>query len=355
MIFLGNPASRHIETWRALYARRGRNVSALFTIHPRPRQFPLERRAAFGGKLVSYVVLGLRLRWSRVRGVVHAHGASGYGLAALVSGRPYVVTIYGSEVLAEQGRVYAAMVARVLRRASIVTVTSPAAAWRVREIAPGLGGRVLCFHTGIDPAQLEGLASQRASRPIPGPVRVLCIRNCAPQYRTREVLAAVRSVAGHAPPFRLTVPLGNGDPAYFASLRAEFPDPWIDYVGATLPHAAFLAAIRDADICINFPRSDQTSATLIEAVYFDRLILTADLDAYAALFAETADYAGWRVVRDESELARAFAAAIASIALRADGVETNASAGASGAQAIARHYGPAAAARHLDPILELQR
>lgn len=346
MIFLGNPASRHLETWRALYGLRGRAVHSLFTVHPPRGQFQTERRVALGGKLLSYILLGLRLRGGR--GTLHAHGASGYGLCALLSGRPYVVTVYGSELLATRGRLYAAMVRHVLRRARFVTVTSPAAADRALAIEPRLAGRLLCFHTGIDLRGLDAIAAAASDRDEAAPVRAMCIRNCGPQYRTREVLAALRTVAEHLPPFMLMVPLGNGDRAYFDRLRVDYPDPWIDYIADDLPHAAFLAHIRDADICINFPLSDQTSATLIEAICLDRPILTPLLDAYADLHAQTRGYGGWRIARDEAALAQAFAGAVRSVAAGERGPT-------GGAALVAAHYGLQAAAAHLTPLLELPR
>lgn len=352
MIFLGNPASPHLDTWRALYARRGRVVSALYTIHAPRGQFPRERRVAAAGKTLSYAALGLWLRWGARRGgVLHAHGASGYGLAALLSGRPYVVTIYGSELLASRGRAYAAMIRRVLQHARVVTVTSRAAAKRLREIDPALGDRVLCFHTGIDPERLAGVAADRAHGEPSGPLRAMCIRNCGPQYRTREVVLAVKSIAGEAPPFILAIPLGNGDPGYFARLRAEFDEPWLEFIDEALPHEAFLASVRDAEICINFPRSDQTSATLIEALWFDRPILTANLEAYAELFAHTADYKGWGIVDDEAALARAFVAMARAVMADRGRLESS----GHGPALVAAHYGPEAAAERLDPILKVSQ
>lgn len=346
MIFLGNPASRHLETWRALYARRGRSVDALFTVHRPLGQFPVERRIAAGGKYASYALLGLWLRGLGKAGLIHAHGASGYGLAALLSGRRYGVTIYGSEVLGTHGRVYRAMVHRVLKGACFITVTADAAAARIRAIDPALGSKLLCFHTGIDPVVLAAVATAPAATSAPGAIRVLCIRNCGPQYRTREILAALQSVVETVPRFTLAVPLGNGDRGYFARLQAEFAAPWIDFIDDALPHAAFLERIRDADLCINFPLADQASATLIEAVWLDRIIVTADLDAYASLFACTADYGGWRIVRDPAHLGRVLAATLQSLDTARPGAGT-------GAALVAAHYGAAAAAAQLDPILEL--
>lgn len=350
MIFLGNPASPHLETWRVLYARRGRSVAALYTIHAPRGEFPIQRRIRAVGKVLSYVALGLWLRRRARRGdVLHAHGASGYGLAALLSGRPYVATIYGSEVLASRRRAYSAMMRCVLRHAALVTVTSRAAAKRLMDIEPALSNRVLCFHTGIDPARLAGIAEDHARDTPSGPIRVMCIRNCGPQYRTREIILAVRSVVHEAPPFSLTVPLGNGDPVYFARLRAEFDEPWLEFIDGALPHEAFLASVRDAEICINFPRSDQTSATLIEAVWFDRPVLTANLEAYAELFTHTADYKGWWIVEDEAALGRAFVALTRAVMAERNGARPV----GQGATLISARYGPDAAAEHLDPILEL--
>lgn len=349
MIFLGNSASSHLETWVNLYRLRRQEVGSLYSVHPLQGQFRAERRVTLGHKLPSYALLGCMLRFAKGHEPIHAHGASGYGLSALLSGRPYVVTIYGSELLPSRGPAYLRLVRAVLRRARAITVTSRTAMQRVIEICPSVEGKTHCFHTGLDIQKLQRVAALAKAEPEPGPIKLMCIRNCAPNYRTAEVLTALRTIVHDVPDFRLMVALGNGDPAYFTRLRSEFADPWVTYLDGIVPNEAFLARIRDTDICVNFPIADQASATLLEAVFFGKLIVTNRLDAYADILGRTAGYEGWRLIADAADLPGVLARAI-----RDQAVAPRVSRG-DGAAFISQNYGLAAAADGTATLVEALR
>ena len=288
MIFLGNPDSRHLDTWRKLYKLRGQTITRFCSIHPLQDQYPIETRIAWRGKPLSYVLLGLALRREGRGGEpLHAHGASGYGLSALLSGRPFIVTVYGSELLHGRGKTYLAMVRAIFRAARAITVTSRTARDRVIQLCPTLADKTHLFHTGVDLGKLALVADAVPEKHEHKLVQLMCIRNCASHYRTVEVLDALRTIVADVAPFRVIVPLGNGDPDYFARLRRDYPDPWIQYIDDIIPNEAFLTLMRNVDICVNFPLSDQTSATLLEALYLDRVIVTCNLEAYEDLLKES--------------------------------------------------------------------
>lgn len=287
--FFGNQASVHLATWRRLYDLLGRAITGFWSIHALSGDYPAERGLPPSRlpKLLLYAWLGLRARRA-LRGrdvLVHAHGASGYGLAALLCGRPYVVTVYGSEVFDERrSALYRFMVRLVLRRARAVTVTTPHA----RDyIAATFGiplARLHYFHTGIDVAALDAL-------PVTAPAgdggrRVLSVRNAAPHYRTEAIIAAfLAATAGRSAGDTLTVIEGNGDKAYWALLQERFGTaPGVRFRPGLVPHGEFLRLMAAHDICVSFPLSDQLSTTLVEALYLGKVLVCADLASYAPLW-----------------------------------------------------------------------
>lgn len=289
MYFLGNPSSVHLAAWRRLYDLVGIDIAKLFTVHRPGAWSGAVERVHLLHKIPSYIVLGLRLRLSN-HAPLHAHGASGYGLSAWVSGKPYVVTVYGSELLGRRSALYRAMVRTVLQRAAGVTVTSEetkrVADQRVRPDATP----VFHFHTGVDTEHLATIPARTSPRRSVSPVRILSLRNTAPVYRTREIIKAVDEARRAGLNATLKVMIGNGDRAYFDALRAQYTGGWITWVGEAQDHDAMLQVIADADVCISFPETDQLSTSLLEAIYFDTTLVTADLPHYGPLFDVARDY-----------------------------------------------------------------
>lgn len=349
MIFLGNPESRHLATWRELYRRRGVSVDELCSIHALRSQFDKEQRVSVLGKSISYGCLGLWLRRHHPKSMLHAHGASGYGLSAYLSGLPYIVTVYGSEILRSHGVLYSNMIRKVLERARAITVTSAAATKRVAMIDPRLEKKVRCFHTGLDIKALDAAKDHRQVKFSRKELTLISIRNCAAHYRIREILLALRSIAGEVPSFRCIIPLGNGDMKYFSDLKSEFSDDWAEFIDYMLPHTQFMTEIMDADICLNFPESDQTSSTLLEAMYFDRFIVTNRLDAYAPLLTQAGAYPGWSVVEDDAYLALA----IQDVMVRA--LHSKEKDQIWGREFVKRNYSIEAASTHMSGLLEMVR
>ena len=304
MIFLANSASFHLKTWRSIYGAIGHSTEQLLTVHPTKQDFSLERRINFGVKFFSYAALGLFLRLSSQSTPLHAHGASGYGLSALLSGRKYIVTIYGSEIFGIHSWPYQRMVKQILASADVITVTSTLARARVLEIVPTATNYVNTFHTGIDIDQIEKYARDNlhSNMAANGRINILSIRNSAPVYDTREILKAVDHLRGRFPQLHLTVPLGNGDLSYFLELQSEFPVDWITFLPRQLPHEELLALMLSADICVNFPVTDQVSTTLLEAVYLNKKIVTCNLPTYAELFDKTDDFEGWYIAKNRRAL-----------------------------------------------------
>lgn len=310
MIFLGNAASFHLQTWRNIYALCGEPVTALHSIHPVKGDFPEECSVTAPVKFLAYAALGLRLSRLSSDAMLHAHGASGYGFAALLSGRRYIATIYGSEILRPQRFVYRRMMRAILKGAAAITVTSIAARDRIVEIDRKVSEKTFLFHTGIDTretAEVEiGALATSGDK-----LRIMLVRNVAPHYRTREVLSAVSEAIGDRKDIEVIIPIGNGDKNYFSHIRSLFPDSRFTFLDQSINHSDYLGLIATSDICINFPISDQVSTSLLESLYFDRIVVTNRLEAYADLLDLTKNTGDWIVVNGDNTLVGAISDAVA--------------------------------------------
>lgn len=343
MIFLGNAASFHLRTWEKIYALCGEPVGKLCSIHPRSGGSGTTHLS----KPLAYAALGLRLRRLPGGTLLHAHGASGYGLSALLSGHRYIATIYGSELLRPHSQAYRRMLGAVLRRASAITVTSKAARERLSAIQPALSGKTFLFHTGIDTHEAAAAEAKTPRSPNDN-LEIMLLRNAAPHYRTHEVLQAILQAISGRTNVRITVPFGNGDNHYFSQLKALFPDPRCQFIDQPVSHGDFLSLVARSDICVNFPVSDQVSSTLIEALYFDCVVVSNRLDAYADLLDEVGRTENWIAADPEEMLAGAMAQAIQRAQTRGTIVRT-------GRDIAIERFSTDSAARAFRPVLESLR
>ncbi|WP_257558108.1 hypothetical protein [Sphingobium sp. CFD-2] len=316
----------------------------LYSVHPLKGTFATENLVSTRGKMLSYIALGLRLRALPADTLLHAHGASGYGLSAMLSGRSYIATVYGSEILRPHGFAYSRMVDAVLRNASAITVTSADAKARIVRKSPTVGMKTHYFHTGLD-TQQTALIRRSGAHGSGETLKIMLLRNTAAHYRTREVLVAVAQAIGDQKNKRVIVPLGNGDETYFNDLRREFNDSRFIFIDRPCDHQEYMQMMSDSDVCINFPVSDQTSATLLEALYFDRVVVTNRLASYADLTSVVEKTGDWFFVDSDDQLTSRITQAIARAEKPQEGVRK-------GRDLISEHFSIERASCLFNEILE---
>ena len=246
----------------------------------------------WGGPM-RYVLSGLRMRFKPAGGTTHAHNASGYGAMALVSGKPYVVTVYGSEVYNADTRswLYRALVNQVLKSAAAITCTAPAMAdYLIRHfgIDPS---RIHMFSMGISTADFSFDATERtAIRRELGVDNRLVItsnRRVRPQYRIDLLVRAFQILRAQSERFHLMILEGDATPEYAHSVRALVRDlgleesvSWVTGMRGQSEIRRYLLA---SDIVMSLPDSDQLSASILEALAMQCSVCVSPLPAYREL------------------------------------------------------------------------
>lgn len=283
MLFMGNAQSNHITTWYKIYAMLGKKITGFYSIHNIKGVAEKEKKFFFLNKILSYVLMGLYCRIFLPKDeIVHAHGASGYGLSALLSGKRYIVTVYGSELLAKHSRLYNWLINKILQSADYITVTSEHSREIVFQRVFAGADKVICFHTGVDVEELEQVSCQVREYKY-----ALSIRNSADTYRTREIINAFLKCMDEygERELKLIVIEGNGNKEYFKNLKIDFQNNiQIEFISGLVEKEILLGLIKGAEFCINNPSTDQLSVTLLEALYFDKPIVSRNLAAYQPLF-----------------------------------------------------------------------
>ncbi|MBA4695806.1 MAG: hypothetical protein H2069_00275 [Legionella sp.] len=297
--FLANPYSPHVRHWEALLqhsgypikvysAQVGINATPLLVTSPVKTMLPMTAR--YLPSLFRYGVAGLRLRFSKpAAAFFHAHNTSGYGLMALLSGKPYILTTYGSEIFKaeERGSFYRFLIRRILRKASIITSASasmtacllekfqvPAA--KIHEFNLGVA-EVFCF----DVVQREKRRQQLKVRNEP---LWIINRRMRPLYRTLEVMEAftrfrARHNAGH-----LLLIEGDSIPAYRDCVKKYAQEhAAIHLILGFLNQDDLTGYLSASDFSISVPDSDQLSCSILEGAACGTIPLLAALEAYQPL------------------------------------------------------------------------
>lgn len=292
LTFLANPASPHVREWLRILPERFDggvrfvHIGGNGPIAPPKHgtgQAPLPKAVHRLPKALRYILLGLWLRvLERSAEPVHAHNSSGYGLSALLSGRPYILTTYGSEILQahKRSRFYKAMIRAVLRGADRITATSPHMARAIAEIDAELSTKIETFSLGVSTAFLLPVAPRSEDAPRTWFVN----RRITPHYRTLDILAAFAAFKKLGYDGRLILLKGDADPTYFDRVRrAADGRPDVEIIEEFLSPERMREALDRADFCISTPISDQLSSAILEGMARGCVSVLAPLEAYTAL------------------------------------------------------------------------
>lgn len=315
--YLANPTSPHVMVWLSLLAGHARvkviHVPSQAAGDLGPGMDHVDQVSPLPGicarlpKIVTYVLLGIWLRLFHTRGdLLHAHNTSGYGLVALLAGRPYGITTYGTEIYSveEQGGLYRWLIRRIIRGARFVTTASvqmndalvrltDCPVDKICHVPLGLKGLFL------DPARMAPPATPR---------RWIVNRRIKPLYDTLPLVEGFKIFLAEGGQGHLTLLQGHeADMPYVDKVTAAIAGvEQITMVTDFLDPAAISALLDDADFAISIPRTDQMSGAILEGSARRAVPLLRRLPAYApfddiAIFVEDPgeDNGGWeRVLAD---------------------------------------------------------
>ena len=204
LTLFGNPSSVHLKQWTALMGKEW----PIRIWHAEQELLP-EALAAERGfnwslplpRMLRYAAAGVVARWllrKNRKTLVHGHNASGYGLMAALSGRPYLITVYGTEIysMPERGLVYRWLMGKILDGAVGISTSSLQMKAHLSEISPRLANKISHFSWGVDTqifapgsASRNGGQTSKAygfddcERPV-----FFVNRRITPHYRTAELV-----------------------------------------------------------------------------------------------------------------------------------------------------------------------
>jgi glycosyltransferase involved in cell wall biosynthesis len=318
-VYLANPNSVHVRRWLELLRAAGIAVHG-YTVEavegtPHGRWSSLLTR---GGPL-RYALAGLRLRFLGVTdGIVHAHNASGYGLMALLSGRPYVLTVYGTEIycVTSRGVIYRSLLGRIVRSARRITCTTPAMRDFLVENFDLDSRKIDMFSLGISSREYYFSEAERAEARgalgLDGSIVITSNRRMRPQYRIDLIVDAFARLRARDDRYRLILFEGDSNADYAAAIRRQVEALGLSGEVVILNGFHSSDTVRRhllaSDVVISIPTSDQMSASVLEALACGATVVAADIPAYRELFEK--DLACCARVDSPESLAASISAAV---------------------------------------------
>ena len=295
LCYVADLRSSHTVRWVSYFARRGH---AVLVLSPTVVQIPgVSVRRIFRTptlpKLVQLLNVApvLRAVASFRPHVLHAHYARIYGwLAALAFFRPFVVTVWGGDILQDQGA-FADSMGRTLtpftlKRADLVTAHSRFLRDRVVDLGgrttvveivgcPGVDRRT--FKPGIDTGALRG-----ELRLGEGPV-VFCPRIIDPLYNTETVVRAIPEVVREIPGVRFVFSEHMGSHPHIQAMKGLVEELGVGAAAVfvdSIPHELMPLYFNLARVLVSIPDSDGMPQSLLEAMACGTVPVVAALPQY---------------------------------------------------------------------------
>lgn len=300
--FLGNPSSPHVRHWEMVLTANGmRPVVHGIASHLGEQTLVQTARKLGPGwaarlpATLAYAVAGIWLRLQAwlgrpVASFFHAHNTSGYGLTALLSGAPYVVTTYGTEIFEANKRsaLYRYLIRSVLHKAEMITSTSP----QMTETLIGKFGvdarKISEMSLGVSPVfqySPQARKNRRAALDIQADATVWIVnRRMHSIYHTLEVVRAFNAYSANQENKHLILIEGDADPTYARAVERETTgNPRIHVIHGFLTQGQLCDWLCAADFAISVPKSDQLSSSILEAMQCDVIPVLGDLPSYRAI------------------------------------------------------------------------
>lgn len=288
LYFIANPASPHPRHWLEYTG----SMPVIFYHIPRHSAngsklpdnvktiCPLPAIAAKFPVIMQYIWLGLWLRFFAPVHFFHAHNSSGYGLSALLSGRTFGLTTYGSEIFSmpSRSRLYRAMIRKILNKAIFITATSKHMQDVVEKII-GQTDKIALFSVGVPPIFYAPKTVDRDNGPI-----WISNRRIHPYYHTAELIAAFIQYKNAGGGGGLALLEGDSDAQYLAQVRDQAaPYNAIEIISGFIPQQEIISHLDRASFCISAPETDQLSSSILEGAARGAIPILRPLESYKAV------------------------------------------------------------------------
>lgn len=303
LCYIANPHSIHVQRWLEYFAQRGYDVHLLsiYPDYPSLDGVNTHYTAALPAKYLNHMPLGrgwLSILFSiqRIRAlvkkinpdIVHAHYAAPFGwLAAVAEFHPLVITLWGGDILAEQGAFkfpYNHLTPWALQKADLVTGVSTYLLELAKSyLRPSTDSQVIRIGVDIERFSPEGegyLHREEHFAPI-----ILSPRPFEPVYNIETIISAIPLVLTRIPEARFVFKdhVRTRQDRYRTAMLTRIAKGGfgnaVQYMGE-IPYSAMPALYRSADVVVSVALSDGLPVSVLEAMACGIPLVVSDLPQF---------------------------------------------------------------------------
>jgi len=295
--FVGSAKSIHMQRWVKWFAERGHEIHL---ISPNYEDIEGVKIHLIGKKKEGSVTNFIRkmfqtrkLVWRIKPDILHAHYAFGHGtFAAFANYHPFVVSVYGSDVLrdAKESKLKRIAITYVLKKADAVLHTAqfmedylhhkfkiP----RDKIVRVPWGIDLNIFHKGYK-EEVEKLREELGIGK--DTVVVLSNRHIHPKYNIEKIVKAIPTVIREHPKTVFIFIRGDGD-VHFENQIMELANALrvsdsIRLIKRFISPQEMAIYLNLSDIVISVPKTDQFSSSIMEAMACGAVPIVSDIEAY---------------------------------------------------------------------------
>ena len=301
LCYVADLRSVHTQRWVSYFAQRGHSVTVL---SPTRMELPGVKVHSIFWKpglpkilqLANVVPILSVLRAVKPH-VLHAHYVRVYGwLAALSYFKPLVITVWGGDILEDQGA-FSDLFARkltpfALRRAAAVTAHSKFLMKRVIELGKPESRVHMVGCPGVDRRQFKrGLNTDSLRRELDGAASengpfILCTRLMDKLYNTETIIKTIPLVLEEVPGTKFIFSEYAGERAYILDMKALVKRLTVEASAIflkTIPHERMPLFLNLAHVFVSIPDSDGMPQSLLEAMACGTVPVVSDLPQYSEL------------------------------------------------------------------------
>ena len=301
LCYVADLRSVHTQRWVSYFAQRGHSVTVL---SPTRMELPGVKVHSIFWKpglpkilqLANVVPILSVLRAVKPH-VLHAHYVRVYGwLAALSYFKPLVITVWGGDILEDQGA-FSDLFARqltpfALRRAAAVTAHSKFLMKRVIELGKPESRVHMVGCPGVDRRQFKrGLNTDSLRRELDGAASengpfILCTRLMDKLYNTETIIKTIPLVLEEVPGTKFIFSEYAGERAYILDMKALVKRLAVEASAIflkTIPHERMPLFLNLAHAFVSIPDSDGMPQSLLEAMACGTVPVVSDLPQYSEL------------------------------------------------------------------------
>lgn len=302
VIFLANAYSPHVTHWIQVLARNLIHP-VVFTIHEKgvgskigAPVMLLLKNYGWMPTTLRYIFAGLYIRFfmgkkSRLE-LFHAHNTSGYGLMAYLSGAPYILTTYGSEIFSanQKGWLYKAVIRKILHKAIYITGTTEAMAHSLMYDFGVSRNKITIFSLGLEGPFVYSKTMRQQERsalnvPSDDTPIFFANRRIHPHYNVVPLVRAFRTIYAQQQKGLLLLLEGDSDKQYLKLVEQEMAGcDAIKIIRGFIDQQQLCAYLCASDFVVSIPNSDQLSSSILEAAACMNVPILSDIDAYDELF-----------------------------------------------------------------------